>query len=207
MEKIKNPSRCVDCGKICKTSKAKRCRICSNKGKNNPKYNGGKARCIKCNKELNHHKKDATCRECLKLIRIKKCTCECGKIKSKFSLVCSACDSKRKSIRYKGINNPSYIDGKSKNPYNNFEFNLKLKDEIRHRDKCICVICMRSEASEINKLGRNLSVHHIDYDKNNNSKDNLVTLCIYCHLKTNYNRNYWKQYFRRNISWKKSLQK
>jgi len=37
-------------------------------------------------------------------------------------------------------------------------------------------------------------VHHIDYNKKNCNLDNLITLCINCHAKTNYNREYWKEY-------------
>ena len=36
-------------------------------------------------------------------------------------------------------------------------------------------------------------VHHIDYDKKNCVSNNLITLCIPCHMKTNYNRSYWQQ--------------
>jgi hypothetical protein len=35
-------------------------------------------------------------------------------------------------------------------------------------------------------------VHHIDYDKANCAKENLITLCEVCHGRTNYNRDYWK---------------
>ena len=42
------------------------------------------------------------------------------------------------------------------------------------------------------KLKRN----HIDYDKRNNDPKNLITLCHSCHSKTNYNRNYWINYFK-----------
>lgn len=42
---------------------------------------------------------------------------------------------------------------------------------------------------------KKLHIHHIDYDKNNNNPKNLVTLCISCHMKTNYNREYFKQFY------------
>ena len=42
----------------------------------------------------------------------------------------------------------------------------------------------------------NLYVHHIDYDKKNLDMNNLISLCNSCHTKTNYNREYWINYFR-----------
>ena len=43
---------------------------------------------------------------------------------------------------------------------------------------------------------RDLDVHHIDYDKNNLSEDNLITLCEKCHGKTKaLKREYWKKYY------------
>jgi hypothetical protein len=42
---------------------------------------------------------------------------------------------------------------------------------------------------------KKLDVHHIDYDKKNGDPRNLVSLCKSCHIKTNYNREYWIEYF------------
>jgi 5-methylcytosine-specific restriction endonuclease McrA len=42
---------------------------------------------------------------------------------------------------------------------------------------------------------RQLDVHHIDYDKDNLSPNNLITLCRRCHVKTNNNRDFWRNYF------------
>lgn len=38
--------------------------------------------------------------------------------------------------------------------------------------------------------------NHIDYDKKNCNSDNLITLCRVCHIKTNFNRSYWINYFK-----------
>ena len=40
--------------------------------------------------------------------------------------------------------------------------------------------------------GRNIEIHHIDYDRKNCGEDNLITLCKQCNLRANYNRDYWK---------------
>jgi hypothetical protein len=39
-------------------------------------------------------------------------------------------------------------------------------------------------------------VHHIDYNKENNDKENLITLCHSDHMKTNFNRDQWQEYFK-----------
>lgn len=65
------------------------------------------------------------------------------------------------------------------------EFNDELKEYIRERDDHQCVICGISED------GRAHDCHHLDYDKLNNDPINLVTLCIPCHRRTNYNRRFW----------------
>lgn len=41
-------------------------------------------------------------------------------------------------------------------------------------------------------------VHHIDYNKLNCNPNNLITLCKSCHMKTNFNREYWLDYFNLN---------
>lgn len=44
-----------------------------------------------------------------------------------------------------------------------------------------------------------IDVHHIDYNKNNNNKDNLISLCISCHVKSNWKRKDWMKYCQRKI--------
>jgi hypothetical protein len=67
--------------------------------------------------------------------------------------------------------------GKSFEPYG-IEFNHNLKKTIRARDNFTCQECGALE----NK--RTHTCHHIDYDKNNNNPNNLITLCTQCHSKT-----------------------
>lgn len=90
-----------------------------------------------------------------------------------------------RSEQYKGSNNPAWNDGSSFGEYGE-KFNKELKTEIRKRDKFVCAIC-----------GKNgFSVHHIDYNKKNNEKENLITLCRSCHGKTGFNRKHWMAFFR-----------
>ena len=64
-------------------------------------------------------------------------------------------------------------------------WNKPLKVSIRKRDNYTCQIC----------FNEGLIVHHIDYNKQNCDPNNLITVCRKCHSKTNFNREYWKQYF------------
>lgn len=89
-----------------------------------------------------------------------------------------------------GSKNGSWKGGISFEPYT-LEFNRQLKELIRQRDNYKCQICGMPECENIRKL----SVHHIDYNKKNCLPNNLISLCISCHIKTNLNRKYWKNYF------------
>jgi hypothetical protein len=94
---------------------------------------------------------------------------------------CSNCYQKSKD----GKNNPNYIHGKGYAPYcSSF---AQIRKQIRKRDNYVCKIC---GIKEIN-LNKNLCVHHIDYNKENNKNNNLILLCSQCHLRTNFNRDYW----------------
>ncbi len=82
-------------------------------------------------------------------------------------------------------------------------FNKKLKEKIRERDNEICQNCGKTKIENKWKL----SVHHIHYDKEN-CYPNLISLCISCNSKVNFNRNYWEEHFmeklkKRNLlNWK-----
>jgi len=93
-----------------------------------------------------------------------------------------------------GKDSPGWQNGKSLEEYG-AEFNNTLKELIRNRDNHKCQICGCPEVECIKKL----SVHHIDYNKKNNNTNNLIALCMRCHLKTNYNRNKWEEYFNGRI--------
>ena len=93
---------------------------------------------------------------------------------------CGKCHAKRLKTPE---NNPNWQGGLSFEPYS-LEWTETLKEEIRKRDNYRCAICYKS--------GKD--VHHIDYNKQNCSKHNLITLCIGCNSKVNFNRDYWKNY-------------
>ncbi len=200
--------KCIDCNLPVKYGK--RCKRCANLGKNNPMYgktykkpgahigisnpmygkhhsntSKQKMRMKKIGKKLTHNHI-----ENIRKGHIGLCLPEIVKQKigaankgRKHSIA-----SKRKMCQnhadFCGSKNPQWIGGKSFEPYSK-EFNKKLKNKIYNRDKFNCALC--------NDTQRQLQVHHIDYNKKNNTMNNLLTLCARCHSKTNYNRKLWSQ--------------
>ncbi len=82
----------------------------------------------------------------------------------------------------------NWQNGKSYEPYS-VDWTKTLKRAIKERDRYTCQIC--------NSEGK--VVHHIDYDKKNCNSNNLITLCLSCHIKTNYNRENWIKYFKNKV--------
>jgi hypothetical protein len=103
-------------------------------------------------------------------------------------------DTRIKKGSTKGENNGNWQGGIWDNPYSS-KFNNSLKAQIRYRDNNECQICSKSAKQEITEINHELAVHHIDYNKQNCAETNLVTLCNKCHMKTNFNRDYWFAYF------------
>ena len=79
-------------------------------------------------------------------------------------------------------------------PYTSYplEFNNSLRKRIRDRDNHTCKECNITE----DELGYKLSVHHIDYNKQNSKSENLISLCRSCHSKTGFNRKDWEKYYK-----------
>ena len=90
--------------------------------------------------------------------------------------------------RWVGEGNPAYRDGQSPERYP-LAFNKELRRRIRERDDYICQLCGALEN------GKTHSIHHIDYDKNNNIATNLITLCLPCNSRVNMGRDGWQAYF------------
>ena len=85
-------------------------------------------------------------------------------------------------------NNPRWCGGKSFEPYT-IDWTETLRTSIRERDKFTCKLC------GIKQGDRLLDIHHIDYNKENCNPNNLISLCMGCHRKTNNKRDYWTNYF------------
>jgi len=90
----------------------------------------------------------------------------------------------------KGKKSHFWQGGISNLPYP-FDFDKKLKEYIRDRDNHKCQLC---GAPEI-ELDEKLTVHHIDYIKENLSEVNLISLCKSDNTMVNFNRKYWEDYF------------
>jgi len=75
------------------------------------------------------------------------------------------------------------------------EFNDKLKDSIKERDNYKCQNCGMTQEEHYVIYGRDIEVHHIDYDKQNCNKENLITACKQCNIRANFNREKWEQYY------------
>ena len=104
-------------------------------------------------------------------------------------------ETKRKiSEAYKGDKNPQWKGGLSFEPYT-VDWTDDLRESIRKRDNHICQLCGIHKDELIGRC-KKLDTHHIDYNKDNCNPDNLITLCRKCHIRTNYNRKYWTQYFK-----------
>ena len=91
----------------------------------------------------------------------------------------------RASETHRGERSHLWQGGISFEPYTS-EFSATIKLKVRVRDKFACQLC------QIPENGCSHDIHHIDYDKGNSCKENLITLCHICHTKTNQKRKYWQ---------------
>jgi hypothetical protein len=168
---------CIICHKkISNNTKYEKCRHCcrsnklsptfNKKGKLHPAWKGGKSKCIDCGKQLNDYRNKR----------------------------CRNCDSLYRSNKYNGKNHWNYINGLGYLPYSK-TFTLHLKNSIRKRDNYTCQLCKMDNKEYLKKYNREIEIHHIDYNKYNDDKRNLITLCKQCNIKANYNRDYWFAYF------------
>jgi len=92
-----------------------------------------------------------------------------------------------------GTKHPNWNGGTSFIPYKK-EFKEK-RDKIRKKYDYICQQCGFTQR----QLGYKLPIHHIDFDKSNNSNNNLIPLCRTCHMQTNFNRQNWINYFKERV--------
>lgn len=165
------------------------------------------ARCLDCNKKLKNHYA-LRCGSCGAKERTKDPK-KCIKYVDGRSLqtyFCKDCnkkivwqtaiygESRCPSCANKGINNPGYVHGNGISEYP-ASFSEELKAKIKDRDDRICWKCGIKETEHLIKYNRKLSIHHIDYNKDNCNKENLITLCAKCNSRVNKNRGQWTEIF------------
>lgn len=181
LEKIRNTIiiKCDQCGKskeiknseylkyknhFCNKTCHRKWKIGKNIGENHPNFGNFIVNCAWCNTSKRVNK--AEFEKDKKHFCNRKCL---AKYQSKYQ-------SKENASNWQGGIDSQGYDGK---------FPKYLKKQIKERDKNTCQIC--------HSTNKRLNVHHIDYNKHNNKKDNLITLCASCHGKTNFNREDWQE--------------
>ena len=90
-----------------------------------------------------------------------------------------------------GPDHPHWRGGTSFEPYC-YKFNEEFKNRVRSFFGYRCVLCGKTREEN---HGINLSVHHVNYDKQtccNASVPMFAVLCNKCHSKTNHNREYYE---------------
>jgi hypothetical protein len=158
------------------------------KGQNNPNYKGNKALykqkhfCIDCRGELKSvYIKTIRCYSCSQKHKIKfNYNGFKGNSNPMFNKKHSI-NTKRKISLSHGGTGISYENNKYPEEF------YRIRYWILKKDNYICQLCFKY-ANE---------VHHIDYNKQNNNKENLICLCHKCNMKVNKNRDFWKKILRR----------
>ncbi len=97
--------------------------------------------------------------------------------------------------RMLGEKNPCWCGGYSFNPYpTDFK---RVKEKIRQRDGFICQFpeCSETDISHKLKIGKFLTVHHINHIRDDIREENLITLCLKHNIKANVNRKFWIKFY------------
>lgn len=89
-----------------------------------------------------------------------------------------------------GEGSPNWNNGSSYEPYPR-EFSKKFKAYIRAFDNHRCRKCGAPQQ----EFSKALCIHHINYDKKDNRIENCISLCNYCNLEVNIDREFWKIWF------------
>lgn len=109
---------------------------------------------------------------------------ECGKRLQHKGDRCWTCYSKW----FQGENHWNWQGGKKKIIYSSTFRDKKLREELK-KEFPYCLGCLfEGKSVEGNCL------HHIDYDKSNDTKGNLLWLCRSHHASTNFDREFFKRF-------------
>ena len=175
---------CIDCNKELGDPRSIRCHKCANINNSLERGIKGFPTCSDCGKKLTDYR-SKRCKKCNVIYNLK--------IKSYWG-----CAGKKGKYSY------TWIDGRSFEPYTE-DFTEQLKESIRKRDNYECQNCGMTEKENLIVVGRVLTIHHIDYNKENCKEDNLITTCLSCNIRANFNRKYWQKLYKEKLLIKKEL--
>ena len=102
-----------------------------------------------------------------------------------------------------GKDHPCSIEGRGSEIYP-YEFNNRLKNKIRARDRYSCQNCGMAEEEHLVVYRRKLEIHHINYNKKDCRENNLITLCKQCNMRANNNRIHWKCFYKNKMNGRKN---
>ncbi len=89
-----------------------------------------------------------------------------------------------------GDKHPNWRGGIGREKYGN-GWSRPRRRMVKERDHNICQLCF----VDLIETQIRSSVHHIDFDKQHNTFDNLILLCHKCNCRVNFNRDYWIAHF------------
>lgn len=93
-----------------------------------------------------------------------------------------------------GTGNPSWVGAERRGDYPAEYY--KIRKSIIQRDGGSCAVPMcRTRDVRVH-------VHHIDYNKENNSPLNLITACPSCNARANFDRVPWKALLSNVLKWR-----
>ena len=103
---------------------------------------------------------------------------------------CPSCAGLKHSERISGNRHHNWKGGVSCEPYCDVWLDKDFKESIKERDGYMCLnpVCT-------NKI-KQLSIHHIDYNKKNCKPSNLITLCRSCNSSANFNRGWHQSWYK-----------
>jgi hypothetical protein len=98
---------------------------------------------------------------------------DCDKLVNRKSILCRSCSAKRrKDVAINNLKDHIGKKGNENNRYVNGRRSYRTKIELKECFSCSSV--------------RNLEIHHIDENRDNNRKTNLQVLCRSCHFKIHH---------------------
>ena len=104
---------------------------------------------------------------------------------------CPICANMRHSLDFFGSNHPNWKGGIACEPYCPVWLDKEFKQMILERDNYEC------QNPDCWGTGSKLTGHHIDYNKKNCNRSNIITICDSCNTRANFNREYWKKFYKK----------